>query len=453
LDIHCTGTAAQFNGTGTNNAYVYFQNAGANKWRVGNLYNAGANDFNVYNIGLAANALSFLSATSAATFANNVTAKNLFFNTNTQTVKISNPVATGSFGNNIFIGNGGDSVTYTSADTGSYNTALGNISLYNITTGYRNAVIGNASMSGITTGFFNVAIGDNAGRFYGGVAALNTTNNKSIFIGRETQASADGNTNEIVIGNELIGNGSNSTTIGNSSITKTIIAGNLLLGSVVDDTVNKLQVTGKMTISDLITSTIGNNKLIFDANNATTGYQYVRLKNTSGHLICGIENSAGGNLQTGSSAYATVLTTGTATDLSLGVNQVQNLRINGSTGGVSLSTLAGTGSRAVLADANGLLSAPVSDISVKENIKPIQYGLNEILKMKPVWFDYIDEYKNYGKGRQNGNIAQEMQQIIPEAVFTTPSTDKMGINYDQLHAIYIKAIQELNDKLVRNNIN
>ena len=113
------------------------------------------------------------------------------------------------------------------------------------------------------------------------------------------------------------------------------------------------------------------------------------------------------------------------------------------TGVATLINLAGTGSRAVLADANGALSAPVSDISVKQNIKPIGYGLNEIVKMNPVWFDFVDDYKNYGQGRQNGNIAQEMANIIPEAVFTTPSTGKMGINYDQLHAVYIKAIQEL----------
>jgi hypothetical protein len=122
-------------------------------------------------------------------------------------------------------------------------------------------------------------------------------------------------------------------------------------------------------------------------------------------------------------------------------------------GVVQIANLAGTGSRAVLADASGNLSSPVSDISVKQNIKSIGYGLNEILKMNPVWFDFIDEYKNYGQGRQNGNIAQEMEVIIPEAVFTTPSTGKMGINYDQLHAVYIKAIQELNEKLNRNNIN
>ena len=117
------------------------------------------------------------------------------------------------------------------------------------------------------------------------------------------------------------------------------------------------------------------------------------------------------------------------------------------TGAATLSNLAGTGSRAVLADASGVLSAPVSDISVKQNITPIGYGLSEISKMNPVWFDFIDGYKNFGEGRQNGNIAQEMEAIIPEAVFTTPSTGKMGINYDQLHAVYIKAIQQLEERI------
>jgi hypothetical protein len=126
------------------------------------------------------------------------------------------------------------------------------------------------------------------------------------------------------------------------------------------------------------------------------------------------------------------------------LNESVSERMRITSGGViTIADLAGTGSRAVLADASGNLSAPISDISVKENIQSIGYGLNEIVKMNPVWFDFIDDYKNYGEGRQNGNIAQEMQEIIPEAVFTTPSTGKMGINYDQLHAVYIKAIQEL----------
>jgi hypothetical protein len=110
---------------------------------------------------------------------------------------------------------------------------------------------------------------------------------------------------------------------------------------------------------------------------------------------------------------------------------------------VNLSSLAGTGSRAVLADASGVLSAPVSDSSVKENIKTLEYGINDIMKLKPVSFEYIKSYKNYGQGKQIGNIAQDVAKVIPEAVFTTPSTGKMGINYDQLNGVYIKALQEL----------
>jgi len=145
---------------------------------------------------------------------------------------------------------------------------------------------------------------------------------------------------------------------------------------------------------------------------------------------------------------------GTSTNDAFNINTNNISRINITNAGVvKIVNLAGTGSRTVLADANGTLSAPVSDISVKQNIQNIGYGLNEILKMKPVWFNYNDEYKNYGKGRQNGNIAQEMETIIPEAVFTTPITGKMGINYDQLHAIYIKAIQELKAEIdaLKNN--
>ena len=49
LDIHGTGTLVQLNGTGANNSFLQFQNAGTSKWRVGNLYNAGANTFQIYN--------------------------------------------------------------------------------------------------------------------------------------------------------------------------------------------------------------------------------------------------------------------------------------------------------------------------------------------------------------------------------------------------------------------
>jgi hypothetical protein len=198
--------------------------------------------------------------------------------------------------------------------------------------------------------------------------------------------------------------------------------------------------SGAATFSGKITSTA--NGEIFNNTSAAANSVFQQFTNTSGNAVFGIEGSGAGGTFTGTSAYATIIGNGVSKSLQLVTNGTVRLTID-SAGAATFSNLAGTGSRAVLADASGVLSAPVSDISVKQNIKPIGYGLNEIVKMNPVWFDFVDGYKNYGEGRQNGNIAQEMSEIIPEAVFVTPSTGKMGINYDQLHAVYIKAIQEL----------
>jgi hypothetical protein len=74
--------------------------------------------------------------------------------------------------------------------------------------------------------------------------------------------------------------------------------------------------------------------------------------------------------------------------------------------------------------------------------KNYEYGLDTIMQLNPVQFEYIDTYKNYGEGLQIGNIAQDVEKIIPEAVFVTPSTGLKGIDYNQFNGIYIKAIQD-----------
>jgi hypothetical protein len=87
----------------------------------------------------------------------------------------------------------------------------------------------------------------------------------------------------------------------------------------------------------------------------------------------------------------------------------------------------------------------LSDRRAKENIKPIQYGLNEILKLNPVTFNFIS-YPQFGP--TYGFIAQEVEPLLPELVGNekdnkaedgTPyKTLKMG---DML-PVMVKAIQE-----------
>ena len=118
----------------------------------------------------------------------------------------------------------------TSNISGNLNSAFGLAALYNNTTGYSNSAFGSGALGSNTTGAQNIAIGNSAGKsIIGGFQ--NSTPNNSVFIGFGTTANANNETNQIVIGHSAIGNGSNSVVLGNSSITRTRLQGQVIMGS------------------------------------------------------------------------------------------------------------------------------------------------------------------------------------------------------------------------------
>jgi hypothetical protein len=110
---------------------------------------------------------------------------------------------------------------------GAGNTAIGSSSLISVNVGGQNTAIGTQSLANSTTGFNNVAIGSNAGRYITGGTVANILTNQSIFIGSLTKALADNQTNQIVIGHDATGIGSNTVVLGNTSIVKTILRGTI----------------------------------------------------------------------------------------------------------------------------------------------------------------------------------------------------------------------------------
>ena len=84
---------------------------------------------------------------------------------------------------------------------------------------------------------------------------------------------------------------------------------------------------------------------VFSAIGNTTGYTHGEFTNTGGRLRIGVQGSVGSSLLTGASAYATVLGSVTASDLALGTNAIERLRItfqgnitiNAPTGGTALT--------------------------------------------------------------------------------------------------------------------
>jgi hypothetical protein len=106
----------------------------------------------------------------------------------------------------------------TSNTTGSMNTAVGASALQGNTTGDSNTGIGRSSLFSNTTGTDNIAIGNGAGGFIAN-GSTNTITSASVFLGSNTRALNNNETNQIVIGQSAIGGGSNTVTLGNNSIT------------------------------------------------------------------------------------------------------------------------------------------------------------------------------------------------------------------------------------------
>lgn len=100
---------------------------------------------------------------------------------------------------------------------------------------------------------------------------------------------------------------------------------------------------------------------------------------------------------------------------------------------------------------NGVINT--SDAREKENIENLNYGLNEIMKLRPVSYNW----KTHPQlGRKIGFIAQEVKPVLAEVVQTgelkeasqnagadaTAETDRLGIYYSDIIPVTVKAIQE-----------
>jgi polyhydroxyalkanoate synthesis regulator phasin len=98
-----------------------------------------------------------------------------------------------------------------------------------------------------------------------------------------------------------------------------------------------------------------------------------------------------------------------------------------------------------------------SDARDKENITDLNYGLKEVMKLRPVSFNWKE---NPQWGKKIGFIAQEVQPILNEVVQVgdvksknasasvndlhnaNKASDKLGIYYSDIIPVTVKAIQE-----------
>ena len=112
---------------------------------------------------------------------------------------------------------------------GYQNVAVGAYSLHRNADASRNVAMGFSALRENTSGGSLTAVGTDAGRYIANGSTANQTSDFGVYIGRLTKAGADNNQNEIVIGYNAIGAGSNTVQLGNTSVILTKTYGSTLI--------------------------------------------------------------------------------------------------------------------------------------------------------------------------------------------------------------------------------
>jgi len=331
--------------------------------------------------------------------------------------------------------------------TGYANTAVGSSAMTNNTTGQQNSAFGVQALLGNATGSSNTAVGTQAG---GGLAAPGSNNSNNAVFGFQSGAALTSGSNNLLFGyrsGDNITSGSNNIIIGydidapNATGSNQLSIGNLIYGTSVDGTGTTIS-TGNVGIG--IDSPQQNLSVNYGANIDQADQAY-------GTLDYGLTFGSGSGEGISSDRLGL---SNSQWGLDFHTNSSKRMSITNG-GYVGIGTDQPTAALDVCGDINasGNINASQSincssDIRYKKNITPLAASLNKLMKLQGVNYDWrINDFpdKNFVDTKQIGFIAQDLEKILPEVVFT----DKQGyksVDYSRLTPILVEAVKELNGK-------
>ena len=124
---------------------------------------------------------------------------------------------------------------------------------------------------------------------------------------------------------------------------------------------------------------------------------------------------------------------------------------NDENGTISIGQIVGTTSNvqfgSVFSTGEVTAFGTVSDIRQKENIKPIDNALDKVSQLG----GYTFNYKSKPEEPMTGVMAQELMEVLPEAVYETTDPDTgepiYAVRHGNVIGLLIEAIKELNEKV------
>ncbi|AZZ36612.1 hypothetical protein CIK05_07355 [Bdellovibrio sp. qaytius] len=88
----------------------------------------------------------------------------------------------------------------------------------------------------------------------------------------------------------------------------------------------------------------------------------------------------------------------------------------------------------------------VSDKRLKENIQPLDFSLEKLLSLNGVQYDFKDK-ATYGDKHQIGFIAQDLEKVYPEVVYTDKDSGIKTVSYQHLIAPMVEALKVIYAKV------
>jgi len=346
-----------------------------------------------------------------------------------------------------------------SFESGSGNAYFGLLSGRSMATGNNNSFIGFRAGEKLESGSENVMIGFSAGAdastgtanvFIGSDAGVNSSGDQNVFVGNLSGGGVKNGSRNVFVGS---GAGLFSDSSENNVFIGTMSGyhhkggqGNVFLG-------NNAGWSHQIGGNNIFIGDASGYSHVDGSNNIFIG-EGAGMANDSGKNNIFIGHMAGQNVKSDGKLIIDLFNRPPEQAFMVGDMYSGKLRINQQLGiGMDVEgdyTLAVNGAAIKEGDADWDVT---SDRRVKSDIRTIEGGLEQILKLRPVTFRFSDEWMERHPGMRDKTyynyIAQEFAEVFPESVQRGPETLEgdpeklLRMNSQPAQVVAIRAIQEL----------
>ena len=264
-----------------------------------------------------------------------------------------------------------------------------------------------------------------------------------------------------------------SVTLNNAGVTRLTasadIAVNANTGNITIADISTLQsVTGRGAVTTNIVqftngadaTSVGSGSLQVSGGVGITGNLYVGgslIVNGSQVVtnVVGTANQVIVNANVGAVTFSLPQNIATNSAVTFGSASLGSLGVSGAAGisSLNIGSASGAGYGQIRAS-DDIFSFASSDRKFKENVREIPDALSKAIAIGGKLFDWTPEYIDSHGGEDDyflrkhdvGVIAQDVQEVLPEAVRVKPD-DSLAVDYPKLCALAFAAIKQLNDEL------